>query len=146
MSVNETKNPFLSFRLAKQFYCLPITNIVEVAALPKVEALPDAPDAFLGIANRHGEILPILDLRIAFKTELQPISVSTLFIVTQYHQEMLGLVVDEVQQVIYVHPNSLKPAGSTSRFISHLLNHDNKLYQKIDVKALLAAYLTLSPT
>lgn len=146
MSVSESKSPFLSFRLAKQFYCLPITNIVEVAALPSLEALPDAPDALLGIANRHGEILPVLDLRKAFKTELQTITVSTLFIVAEHQKQMLGLVVDEVQQVIYVHPSALKAAGSSSRFVSHLLNYENRLYQKIDMKALLAAYLTTSPT
>jgi chemotaxis signal transduction protein len=143
--VPESQIALLSFRLAKQLYCLQIANVVEVAAMLSVESLPDAPDALLGLANRHGEILPILDLRLAFKTELSPINSSTLFIVAAYRGQMLGLVVDEIQQVLYVHPKALKSAGSTSRFMSHLLNFENKLYQQIDVKALLAAYLTISP-
>jgi purine-binding chemotaxis protein CheW len=146
MSVNEITTPLLTFRLARQLYCLPIANLVEVAAILSLEALPDAPDALLGIANRHGEILPVLDLRIAFKTERSPITASTLFIVAEHHGQMLGLVVDEIFQVIYVNPKALKPAGTSSRFVSHLLNHESKLYQRIDVKALLAAYLTISPT
>jgi chemotaxis signal transduction protein len=141
----ESQIALLSFRLAKQLYCLPIANVVEVAAMISIESLPDAPDALLGVANRHGEILPMLDLRLAFKTELSPISSSTLFIVAEYRGQMLGLVVDEIQQVLYVNPKALKPAGSTSRFMSHLLNFENRLYQQIDVKALLAAYLTISP-
>jgi chemotaxis signal transduction protein len=141
----ESQIALLSFRLAKQLYCLPIANVVEVAAMISIESLPDAPDALLGVANRHGEILPMLDLRLAFKAELSPISSSTLFIVAEYRGQMLGLVVDEIQQVLYVNPKALKPAGSTSRFMSHLLNFENRLYQQIDVKALLAAYLTISP-
>ena len=142
----ESQIALLSFRLAKQLYCLQIANVVEVAAMLKIESLPDSPAALLGVANRHGDILPMLDLRLAFKTELSPITSSTLFIVAEYRGQMLGLVVDEIQQVLYINPKALKPAGSTSRFMSHLLNFENKLYQQIDVKALLAAYLTISPT
>jgi hypothetical protein len=43
--------------------------------------------------------------------------------------------------VLYVNPKALKPVGTSSRFMSHLLNFENKLYQQIDVKALLAAYI-----
>jgi chemotaxis signal transduction protein len=137
----ESQSSLLSFRLGKQLYCLPIAHVVEVAAMISTDALPDAPPALLGVANRHGEILPMLDLRVAFKTELSPITSSTLFIVAEYRGQMLGLLVDEIQQVLYVSPKALKPAGTSSRFMSHLLNYENKLYQQIDVKALLAAYI-----
>jgi chemotaxis signal transduction protein len=144
MNANESQIALLTFRLAKQLYCLQIGNIVEVAAMLSLESLPDAPEAFLGVANRHGEILPMLDLRLAFKTEISPVTASSLFIVAEYRGQMLGLLVDEIQQVIYPASSALKPAGSTSRFVSHLLNYENKLYQKIDIKALLTAYLTSS--
>jgi purine-binding chemotaxis protein CheW len=144
MNVNESQIALLTFRLAKQLYALQIANIVEVAAMLSLEALPDAPEALLGVANRHGEILPMLDLRIAFKVEPSPITTSSLFLVAEYRGQKLGLLVDEIQQVIYPVSSALKAAGSTSRFVSHLLNYENKLYQKIDIKALLAAYLTAS--
>jgi purine-binding chemotaxis protein CheW len=137
----ESQVALLSFRLAKQLYCLPIANVVEVAAMISIDRLPDASPALIGVANRHGEILPMLDLRLAFNIEQSPINSSSLFIVAEYRKQMLGLLVDEIQQVLYVNPKALKPAGTSSRFMSHLLNFENKLYQQIDVKALLAAYI-----
>jgi purine-binding chemotaxis protein CheW len=137
----ESQVALLSFRLAKQLYCLPIANVVEVAAMISIDRLPDASPALIGVANRHGEILPMLDMRLAFNIEQSPINSSSLFIVAEYRKQMLGLLVDEIQQVLYVNPKALKPAGTSSRFMSHLLNFENKLYQQIDVKALLAAYI-----
>jgi purine-binding chemotaxis protein CheW len=137
----ESQVSLLSFRLAKQLYCLPIANVVEVAAMISIDRLPDASPALIGVANRHGEILPMLDMRLAFNIEQSPINSSSLFIVAEYRKQMLGLLVDEIQQVLYVNAKALKPAGTSSRFMSHLLNFENKLYQQIDVKALLAAYI-----
>lgn len=93
--------PVLSFRLGEQRYALMIEDVVEVAAMVALAPVPDAPPHLLGVANRHGEVLPMLDLRLMFGLVPQPIEAATLFIVVQYEGQITGLVVDEINQVEY---------------------------------------------
>ena len=50
----------LTFRLAEQFYALPIMNVLEVAAMMTLSTMPDSHPAIIGMANRQGEALPII--------------------------------------------------------------------------------------
>jgi purine-binding chemotaxis protein CheW len=85
MRREETLHPVLTFRLANQHYALPIEQVLEVAAMVSITTVPDAPPAMLGLANRHGEVLPIIDMRKAFRLPTSEITVATMFIVAESH-------------------------------------------------------------
>lgn len=92
----------LTFRLDRQEYALPVDEVVEVAALMELTRIADSVPELLGIANRHGTALPVLDLRRVLDAPLAPLDATTLFIVGSHDGQMVGLVVDEVQQVEYI--------------------------------------------
>lgn len=133
--------PFLTFRLAEQYYALAIPNVLEVVAMLSLSSIPNAPSALLGIANRHGEALPILDLRIAFNLEAIALDVSTFFIVAQTEVNQVGLVVDEIFQVKYIPKGSIKVAHGTGQYVTHIISDEQILYQQIDLEPLLTQYL-----
>jgi purine-binding chemotaxis protein CheW len=128
----------LTFRLDEQLYGLPIDEVVEVAAMVELMHVPGAPDALLGIANRHGRMLPLLDLRRVFNHEAAPITPSTFFIVAAHAERLAGLVVDEVRQVEYVHfSENLRTTGKTIRGI---ITHKEQLIQIIALSGIWEAY------
>lgn len=133
--------PFLTFRLASQHYALPIVSVLEVAAMMRISQIPNAPSALLGIANRHGDALPILDLRIAFNLHNSELDVSTLFIVAQTEAYRVGLVVDEIFHVKYINKTAIKAAQGTGQYITHVISDAQRLYQQINLETLLTQYL-----
>ena len=141
MAEETTLHPILTFRLAQQQYGLQIEHVLEVAAMVALDTVPDAPPEMLGLANRHGEVLPVIDLRRLFNVPVEPITVTTLFIVANVKNSRIGLVVDEIFQVKYVEDVALKPAHGTGQYVTHIVGDGETLFQLLDISPLLANYL-----
>jgi chemotaxis signal transduction protein len=82
--------PFLLFQMGPQYYALAIDGVVEVAAMVELVQTPGINAEFIGIANRHGAVLPMLDLPVIFRLPPTKIDMSTLFIVVQAADRRAG--------------------------------------------------------
>ena len=133
--------PYLIFRLGSQQYALVVDQVIEVAAMVELVTMPHTPPAVLGIANRHGQVLPILDLRHVFDQPVAKIDIATLFIVAQYDDRQIGLVVDEVQQIEYFDASLVARSASAQTHIQGIATHEGNLVQLIALPSLIAAFL-----
>lgn len=134
-----SQTAILTFSLGSQLYALPIEDVIEVAAMVERVILPDAAPEILGVVNRRGAVLPLLDLRRVFRQEAAPVSSSTLFIVAAHQARLAGLVVDEVRQVEYVAPAQNAPTAG--KYIRGIISHKQQLIQVISLPSILAAFL-----
>lgn len=133
--------PVLTFRLGEQDYALQIADVVEVAAIVELMQVAGMPDAILGIANRHGTPLPIIDLRRIFTKTIPTVDSNTLFIVVQAGERKAGLVVDEVYQVDYTASDQLQTSHTAGKLIHSIMSNRGNLAQVIAVSPLLDTYL-----
>lgn len=133
--------PILTFSLGDHLYGLLIEDVVEVGAMVEVTPLPDAPPEVTGVVNRHGTMLPLVDLRLVFKQPAPPITSSTLFIVGAGGGQLIGLVVDEVHQVEYVDALQMNDVPSTARYLHGVISHHLSLIPILALPALLAAFV-----
>jgi purine-binding chemotaxis protein CheW len=131
----------LIFRLGQQHYALGIEQVLEVAAMVEVVQTPDVDEVFVGIANRHGEALPMLDLRPVFRQSAPLIDTSTLFIVARLSGQFVGLVVDEVLRIDYFDTHQLPRHLIRDRFVQGVITRGEQLIQLITLPSLLATYL-----
>jgi chemotaxis signal transduction protein len=53
---------FLELRLARRRWALRLADLAGVCEMPPLRALPRAPHPVLGLAQRHGRIVTVLDL------------------------------------------------------------------------------------
>lgn len=53
---------YVRVTVASETYAMPVANVVEVAELGPVRAVPRARPELLGIRNLRGQILPVIDL------------------------------------------------------------------------------------
>ncbi|HET7012467.1 MAG TPA: chemotaxis protein CheW [Streptosporangiaceae bacterium] len=60
---------YLRFDVADEIYAVPIANVIEVAVLGQVVAIPRAPAQILGVQLMHGFILPVVDLAAVLRLE-----------------------------------------------------------------------------
>jgi purine-binding chemotaxis protein CheW len=134
--------PVLTFSLGAQTFALLIEDVIEAAAMVELVDLPDARPEILGLANRRGRMLPMLDLRRVFKQPAQPVTSATLFIVAAGGGREVGLVVDEIQQVEYADSLNLQDAPASSKYIHGIISYKGELIPIISLPNLLNAFLS----
>ena len=138
--------PFLTFNLAAQFYALLVEDVVEVAAMVERMPVPDSPPEVLGIVNRHGTPLLLIDLRMIFKHSAGPITSTTMFVVAgRAGEQQIGLVVDEVHQVEYVDKPQFQELSTSGKYIRGIISYRSQLIPVVSLAALLDAFLSRLP-
>lgn len=138
--------PVLPLRCGDHRYALPLDSVVEVAAMVAVAPLPGADAAVLGIANRGGEALPILDLRRWLGMDAAPITTQTLFVVVRGEDSQIGLLADEVQAIRQYSPDAWQPMGGSGHWVSHSIREGDTLIQVLHVPALMSAAVRVMRT
>jgi chemotaxis signal transduction protein len=139
---DSTAFPILTFDVGGEEYGLPIEDVLEVAAMVELRPLSDAPPEILGIADRHGSILLLLDLRQLIRQESSAVTPATLFIVAGQETRCIGLVVDDVYQVEYINSAQISQASITGKYIRGIINHKSRLIQTISLAALWTVFQT----
>lgn len=124
--------------IGDQHYAVAVSDLVEIAALVQITPLPDASPALLGVVNRHGSIIPMLDLRRIFGRQgTAPLTLSTMFLVAQGPQYPAGLVVDEVLGVITLPPGAVTRPQQRGQYVEGWAAVDGDTLLLLDVAALL---------
>jgi purine-binding chemotaxis protein CheW len=138
--------PVLTFTLDDQFYALPIDQVVEVASMVELVHPSRAQPEVLGMANRHGEVLPVLDLRLIMGAVAKPVDEWTLFMVAHFRGQLFGLVVDEVQQVDYIPVAHIHQSTTAGLYVRGIISFKQRLIQIIALEPLMAAYVPAGET
>ena len=144
--MENTLTPLLTFSVGSQHYGLLIDEVIEVASIVELITVPEASPEILGVANRHGEALPMLDLRQVFGHSAGEITSATMFIVAVHRNEhggerLMGLVVDLVNQVEYLESDKLQEMTSSGKYIRGIVGRTTGLVQILALPALFSAYL-----
>ena len=126
----------LTFSLGGEIYGVDILRVKEIRGWSPVTRIPQSPDAVLGVLNLRGLIVPIVDLRVRFSlasAEFTPLTVIiVLSLRTQSGQRECGIVVDNVNDVVDVATETIRPSpemggAHTSEFIEGIATHDEQM-------------------
>jgi purine-binding chemotaxis protein CheW len=144
---------WLTFKLGGEEYAIDILSVQEIRSYEKVTRLANAPAMVKGVINLRGVIVPIVDMRIRFNLEHVNYDEFTVVIVLNIGQQIVGMVIDGVSDVVKLEPDAVKPAPamSTGVGIDHLLaigSIDQRTLLLLDIQKLMrsADMGLLSPT
>jgi len=108
---------FVTFALAGEMFAVPLAPVQEIIRMPPVAHLPLAPDALEGLANLRGRVLPIINLRRLFGSEVRAHDDTTRALVIQIGQP-LAFVVDRVASVISVDRNEIESTDAIQSVVN----------------------------
>jgi purine-binding chemotaxis protein CheW len=97
------------FRLGEDLYAIDIMRIKEIIRPQKLSNLPKAPIFIDGVINLRGMVIPVIDLRKRFDMPERPLDSSTRLLIVKVVGQAMGLVVDDVTEVITVPLKDIKP-------------------------------------
>lgn len=111
------------FRLQDDLYAVDIMRIKEIIRPQKLTPLPQAPAFIEGIINLRGAVIPVIDLRKRFDMPTRELTGATRLLIVRMATQTLGLVVDDVTEVITVPVKDIKPPPvvSDAAIVNHLL-------------------------
>jgi purine-binding chemotaxis protein CheW len=97
------------FRLGEDLYAIDIMRIKEIIRPQKLSNLPKAPIFIDGVINLRGMVIPVIDLRKRFDMPERLPDSSTRLLIVRVAGQAMGLVVDDVTEVITVPLKDIKP-------------------------------------
>jgi len=103
------------FRLGEDLYAVDIMRIKEIIRPQKLTALPKAPSFVEGVLNLRGAVIPVIDLRKRFDMPVREIDQSRRLLIVSVARHALGIVVDEVTEVVSIPLVDIKPPPRVSQ-------------------------------
>jgi purine-binding chemotaxis protein CheW len=99
----------IAFRLNGQEFCVTTTTIREIRGWSPSTPLPHCPAEILGVMNLRGLVVPIVDL--SRKLGMPPTAPNerSAIIVADVHDTVLGLLVDQVSDILTVERRQVQP-------------------------------------
>ncbi|MET0407192.1 MAG: chemotaxis protein CheW [Hyphomicrobium sp.] len=108
-SATAANREFVSFRVGSQEFCIDIMGVREIRGWTLATPLPHAPPYVRGVINLRGAVLPIVDLAMRFGLGLTEPTARSVIIVVQIQQQVVGLLVDAVSDILTVSEASMQP-------------------------------------
>lgn len=91
---------YVVFKIGKEMYAMNIQYTERIVSNEKIRPIPNTRKEIKGIVNIQEEIVPVLDLRVKFDLQSEKIEETPFIIVSRVNDDVVGLVVDEVIEVL----------------------------------------------
>ncbi|MGF9711225.1 chemotaxis protein CheW [Paenibacillus naphthalenovorans] len=94
------QDQYIVIELGTEEYALKISEVYEIIKMQKITAIPNSRTFLEGVTNIRGKIVPIISLRKRFQLGETSVIHKARIVVVNHNEEMIGIVVDGVNQVI----------------------------------------------
>lgn len=98
-------------QLARQLYALPVESILQILPMVTIAPLPQSDRAIKGVINVRGVTVPVVDTRYHLGLATRRPTLHTPIVLLQIRQQPVGLIVDEVHDVLNLPANHIVPTG-----------------------------------
>ena len=121
----------ITFQLGDQVLGADIIAIREIRAWSAATPLPNVPDYVQGMINLRGIVLPVIDLRRRLGLGRTEPSERHAVIVILIGEQLLGLIVDAVNDIVTVRPEDMQPppnlGDSAAGFLDGIATIDDRM-------------------
>jgi purine-binding chemotaxis protein CheW len=131
---------FCTFLVDGLFFGVDVQEVQEVIRFQEMTRVPLAADALQGLINLRGLIVPAVDLRRQLDLPARNEGDLPLNVVVRTDDGPVSLLVDEIGDVVDVHPDSYEPLpqtvrGPARRLVSHVYKLPERLLLILDTAA-----------
>jgi purine-binding chemotaxis protein CheW len=134
----------LTFTLGREEYGIDILKVQEIRGYEAVTTIANAPEFIKGVVNLRGNIVPIVDMRIKFKLGNVTYDETTVVIILNIANRVVGMVVDGVSDVTTLKADEIKPApefGASldTQYLLGLGTVDERMIILVDIERLMSS-------
>src|SRR6266851_6574013 len=131
------------FQLGAELYGVEISRVHEIIRLQAVTRVPHAPAFVEGVINLRGKVIPVVDLRRRFGLPLADHTRASRIVVVEIGDQVVGIVVDGVSEVLRVNKGTIEPpspvvAGIESDYLHGIAKLPERLVILLNLDRVLA--------
>ena len=108
----------VAFNLGKEEYAVDVLNVQEIERLLNITRVPRTQDYIEGVINLRGNIVPVVNLHKKFSLESIGVEDDKRIIVFQFEELQVGIIVDEVSEVLRLNVNDIEETAKVYSSIS----------------------------
>jgi len=133
----------VTFLLEDEEFGFDIFKVKEINKMMKITKVPNSPSFVKGVVNLRGNITPIIDLRSRLGLPEKENDNKTAIIVIELNEQSVGLIVDEVNEVLRIPASVTEPppdivSGVNSEYITAVAKLEDRLLTLLNLDKLLS--------
>ena len=134
---------YIVIRLGQEQYGIDIKYIDNIVRMQHVTRVPKMPAYLKGVINLRGEIVPIMSVRRKFELDEDVITDKTRIIILKpEHQEAIGIIVDEVKEVLALDSDSIEKIQSNqndekAKYINAVGKYNDNLISILNINGVI---------
>lgn len=134
----------VTFKVGGEEFGLDVFQVHEILRHQEPTAMPKAPAFVDGVLDVRGTLVPVVDLRKRFEVHDLRYDDETRIVLVDFGGERLGLVVDEVSEVMRVAETAVTPPpqyvkGLAAEFIRGIVRLDGRMVVLLDLDRILSS-------
>lgn len=127
-----TKDQYLTFVIDDEEYAIGIAYTKEIVNNLSITKVPQTPNYVEGIVSLRGDIIPVINVRKRFMKQDKPFDDQTCIVFVEYHGYQLGLIVDNVKEVMFIEEEFIVPPPSAKlSYYNQFIKNIGKIGDKI---------------
>ncbi|MCM8525569.1 MAG: chemotaxis protein CheW [Lentisphaeraceae bacterium] len=140
--IDAQKDKYLTFHIGDEDYAISICHVTEIIGMLKITEVPQTPDYIKGVINLRGKVIPVMDIRLRFQMPARDYDERTCVIVVHFKENVVGLVVDTVSEVLDIPEKDVEHSQSFNQtadknFICGMGKVNEQIKMVVDINALL---------
>lgn len=135
---------YIVVHLGTEQYGIDIKYVDNIVRNQRITRVPKAQHYFKGVINLRGEIIPVMSLRLKFGLKPDEYTNATRIIIIKLEQQSaIGIIVDEVKEVVTLTGNSIDKANTSDpsypliQYLSGVGKHGNGLISLLNISAVI---------
>ncbi|MBO6154107.1 MAG: chemotaxis protein CheW [Lachnospiraceae bacterium] len=140
--VEKEKVQYIVVSIGNEQYGLDISYVDNIVRMCKITRVPKAPFHYIGIINLRGEVVPLMSLRRKMKLDDDEFTdLSRIIILKTEEMGLIGVVVDEVKEVIALSEDEIDENAKTQspekdNFISGIGKNEGELISILEISSI----------
>ena len=114
-----------------------ISYIDNIVRMQKITRVPKVQTYFKGVINLRGEVVPVMSVRKKMGLEDDVLTNASRIIILKLEENAsLGVIVDEVREVVNLSEDEIDKVSNKGRFINGIGKHGDQLISLLEINAL----------
>lgn len=135
--IEKESKQYIVVMIGNEQYGIDITYIDNIVRMQKITRVPKVQAYFKGIISLRGEIVPIMSIRTKMSLEDDVFTNASRIIILKLEEMgMIGVIVDEVKEVVNLSEDEIEKVSNKGRFINGIGKHGEELISLLEISAI----------
>ena len=128
---------YIVVMVGSEQYGIDISYIDNIVRMQKITRVPKVQTYFKGVINLRGEVVPVMSVRKKMGLEDDVLTNASRIIILKLEENAsLGVIVDEVREVVNLSEDEIDKVSNKGRFINGICKHGDQLISLLEINAL----------